>query len=60
MQFLYLLATAVVLYLLSDWLLRQIEARLGRALEHRSLFFFAIFLGSLLLSFSLIRHLLDA
>ena len=58
MQFLYLLATAVVLYFLSDWLLRGIEAKLERTLEHRSIFFFALFLGSLLISFEVIRSLL--
>lgn len=60
MQFFYLLVTAVALYLLSDWLLRRIEARLGHQLEHRSLIFFAMLLGSLLVGFTLIRHLLSA
>ena len=43
---------AIVLYLLSDWLLVQVELRLGRRLEHRSLVFFVILLVLALLSFS--------
>ena len=57
MQFLYLTIAAVVLYFFSDWLLRRVESVLGRQLEQRSLIFFAILLGSLLIGFALIRHL---
>lgn len=49
---------AVGLYFLSDWLLRRIEAAVGRVLEHRSLIFFAILLISALGSFWIIRRLL--
>ena len=55
MEFLYFVAAAIGLYVFSDWLLRRIEARLGRHLEQRSLIFFAILLGSALASFALIR-----
>ena len=57
MELLYFLVVAVVLYAFSDWLLRRIEARLGRHLEQRSLIFFGILLGSALASFTLIRLL---
>ena len=57
MQFLYFLIAAIALYVFSDWLLRRIEARLGRHLEQRSLVFFAILLCSALISFALIRLL---
>jgi hypothetical protein len=57
MQFLYLIIATVVLYFFSDWLLRRIESALGRRLEQRSVVFFAILLGSILISFALIRHL---
>ena len=51
---------AIGLYFLSDWLLRRIEAAVGRVLEHRSLIFFAILSGAALLSFWLIRLLFAA
>ena len=54
MEFLYFILVAV-----SDWLVRWIEAALGRTLEQRTLIFFAILLGSALASFALIRQLLD-
>jgi flagellar biogenesis protein FliO len=57
MQFLYFLIAAIALYAFSDWLLRRIEARLGRSLEQRSLIFFGILLGSALASFAAIRIL---
>ena len=60
MEFLYFTVIAVVLYAFSDWLLRRIEAHLGRHLEQRSLIFFAILLTSALLSFGLIRLLTGA
>jgi len=58
LEFLIFSVTAVALYLLSDWILRLIEARAGAPLEHRTLIFFALFLGSLLLGFGLIRQFL--
>ncbi len=60
MEFLLFAAVAVALFFLSDWLLRRIEAVVGRELEQRTLVFFAIFLGSLLISFALIRQLFGA
>ncbi len=60
MEFLLFAAVAVALFFLSDWLLRRIEAAVGRELEQRTLVFFAIFLGSLLISFALIRQLFGA
>ena len=41
-------AAAIGLYFGSDWALTQIEYRVGRRLEHRSLIFFAILLVSAL------------
>ena len=60
MEFLYFLVAAIALYAFSDWLLRRIEARLGRHLEQRSVIFFAILLSSALVSFALIRLLLGS
>lgn len=57
MEILYFTVTAIVLYVVSDWALRRIEAFLGRRLEHRTLVFFAIILILALVSFGLIRNL---
>lgn len=46
---------AVILYLVSDWILERIEVSLGKRLEHRSLIFFAILLTLALTTFSLIQ-----
>ena len=50
---------AIALYLASDWILRRIEAALGRPFEYRTLIFFAILLLLALASFALIRRLLS-
>ena len=52
--------TGIVLYVLADWLLRRLEARVGRVFEHRSLMFFGLLLGMALVSFALIRSLVGA
>lgn len=46
---------AIVLYLVSDWLLEKVEVAVGRRLEHRSLIFFAILLSLALVTFSIIQ-----
>lgn len=58
MQILLFTIVGLGLYFFSDWLLRQIEARRGSPLKHRSLVFFAIILGLSLPSFQLIQYLL--
>ena len=50
---------AVVLYVASDWILQRAEATYGRRFEYRTLIFFVILLVLALLSFSLIRQLLN-
>jgi hypothetical protein len=49
---------AIVIYLLSDWLIRQIEKRRGEALKQRQVIFFVIFLTLALTSFQLMKMLL--
>jgi len=49
---------AVVVYLLSDWLVRLIEQRRGSALKQRQVVFFVIFLTLALVSFQILRNLL--
>ena len=46
---------AIVLYLVSDWLLERVELAVGKRLEHRSLIFFAILLSLALVTFSVIQ-----
>lgn len=55
MEAIYFTAAAIVLYLLSDWILVRIEVAAGKVLERRSLIFFAILMTLALTSFWLIR-----
>lgn len=57
MSAIYFTLTAVVLYLVADWLLRQMENHAGRRFEYRTLIFFGLLLGLALLSFGAIRRL---
>ena len=49
---------AIVIYLVSDWLVRLIEKRRGQVIKQRQIVFFAIFLVLALLSFQLLKTLL--
>ena len=49
---------AIVIYLLSDWIVRVIERRRGEVLKQRQVIFFVVFLTLALASFALLRHLL--
>jgi hypothetical protein len=51
---------AILLYLLSDWILNQIEIKRGKRFENRSLIFFAIILVLALSSFSLIERMSES
>ena len=42
MAYLYYTITAVILYLLSDWILNKIEIYYGKRFEYRSVIFFVI------------------
>lgn len=55
MSIIYLTAVAVLLYLVSDWILNRIEVAAGKRFEYRSLIFFAILLVLALTTFSLIQ-----
>jgi len=46
---------AVVLYLVSDWIVQRIEIAVGRRLEHRTLLFFGLISILAVVSFTLIR-----
>jgi surface polysaccharide O-acyltransferase-like enzyme len=48
---------AIVIYLVSDWLVRLIEKKRGGALKQRQVVFFVIFLALALVSFRLMKIL---
>jgi hypothetical protein len=51
---------AIVIYLVSDWLVRLIEKRRGGAMKQRQIIFFVIFLSLALISFRFLKTLLEA
>ncbi|MCP4407623.1 MAG: hypothetical protein GY807_07655 [Gammaproteobacteria bacterium] len=57
MEIVYFTLVAMLLYLVSDRLLRGAEKIAGRSFEHRSLIFFFLLLVLAMSSFSLIQHL---
>jgi predicted PurR-regulated permease PerM len=57
MEILIFTLNAVFIYLLSDWLVRQIEQWRGEVLKQRQAVFFVIFLVLALVTFTLLRRL---
>jgi len=55
MEILAFTATAIVIYLLADWILRAIEQKRGEVLKQRQAVFFVIILVLALISFRLLR-----
>ncbi|MDP2620953.1 MAG: hypothetical protein Q8P46_12385 [Hyphomicrobiales bacterium] len=55
MEIVYFTLVAILLYLLADWILRRIEAYLGRVLKQRTVVFFVILLILAMVSFAAIR-----
>ena len=55
MEFVYYTVIGIVLYLLSDWILVQIEKWRGEVFEQRTLIFFAIIMVLALSSFKAIE-----
>ncbi len=51
---------AIVIYLVTDWLVRLIEKRRGGSIRQRQIIFFVIFLGLALVSFRLLKNLMGA
>tara|TARA_R110002096_G_scaffold6409_1_gene29683 strand:- start:44229 stop:44414 length:186 start_codon:yes stop_codon:yes gene_type:complete len=60
MEILLFTLNAVVIYLVSDWVIRQIEARRGSILPQRQIAFFIIFLSLALISFRILQTLLSS
>lgn len=55
MEFVYYTAAGLILYFLSDWILRKVEQMRGEAFEQRTLIFFVIILVLALTSFKAIE-----
>ena len=58
MAYLYYTVTAVLLYLLSDWILNRIEQSVGKRLQYRSAVFFVIIMVLALVSFEMIDRII--
>ncbi len=56
MEMLYYTFAAIFLYVVSDWILNQVEVRRGERFENRSVVFFAIILVLSVLLFYLIQQ----
>lgn len=59
MEILLFTLNAIVIYLVSDWIVRQIEARRGSVMPHRQVVFFVVFLTLALVSFRILQTLLS-
>ena len=51
--------TAILLYVISDWLLQRMELAAGRRFQYRSLIFFFILAFLALTTFSVIQYILN-
>ena len=60
MEIIYYTVAGIVLYLLADWILRQLEQRRGSVFENRTLIFFFILLALALITFQAIQYFLAA
>jgi cytochrome c biogenesis factor len=56
MEMFYYTVAAIFLYVVSDWILKQIEIRRGEPFENRSLVFFAIILVLSVVLFNLVQQ----
>ncbi len=52
----YFTLTAIILYVVSDWILNQIEIKQGKRLKNRSIIFFLIIITLAVISFSIIQE----
>ena len=57
MAYLYYTVTAVLLYLLSDWILNKIASHYGKRFEYRSVIFFVIIMVLAVGSFEMIDRI---
>ena len=59
MEMVYFTIVAVGLYLVSDWILNQVEIKLGKRLANRSVIFFIIIIILSAVTFSVIQSLYE-
>jgi len=50
----------IFIYLVSDWIVRKIEASQGGVMKYRQIIFFAVFLSLALATFQMLRLLLQS
>jgi hypothetical protein len=48
--------TGIVVYLLSDWIVKAIDKGRAEPLQNRQIIFFIIFFGLILLSFEMLKY----
>ena len=60
MEILAFTANAIVIYLLTDWIVRAMEKKRGKALKQRQAIFFVIILALALISFRVLRLIFSA
>ena len=58
MAYLYYTITAVLLYILSDWILNRIESYYGKRFQYRSAIFFVIIMTLAVGSFEMIDRII--
>ncbi len=58
MEFVYYTLAGLILYFVSDWILRKVEEMRGEAFEQRTLIFFVIILVLALTTFKAIETLM--
>ena len=51
---------AIVVYLLTDWIIRVMERKKGGVLKNRQIIFFAVFLSLALITFNVLKTLLTS
>ena len=52
--------TGIIVYLLSDWIVKTIDKQRAEPLQNRQLIFFIVFFGLILLSFEALKYFLAA
>lgn len=57
MAYLYFTIAAILLYMISDWLVNKIEAYYGKRLKYRSVLFFVIIMVLAVGSFSIVDRI---
>ena len=57
MAYLYYTVAAILLYLLSDWILNKVEQRAGKRLKYRSVIFFVIIMVLAVSTFEMIDRI---